>query len=115
MACTKYQKLTKARSQPEKKNKIIYFDSTGQPPPPEVSAYIKKINNTKSDTQKGQPFKIVVNKKKHQKGYSECGMYAIHFLVNMLSGKSWTSFNRGIIADAEMLQKRTHYFNLYKE
>lgn len=96
-----------------KKNKIIYFDSTGQPPPPEVQKYIEKINNSKQGDAK--PFKIIVNTKKHQTGYSECGMYAIHFLVNMLYGKSWTQFNKGIIPDAEMLHKRLYYFNSYKK
>lgn len=93
-----------------KKRKIVYFDSYGYPPPKEVNTFITRIQ----DSEKNKKYSILVNNKRHQQQYSECGMYAIHFLINMLMGVSWTSFNRHIISDTHMLQKRMEYFNHYK-
>ena len=91
------------------KKKIVYFDSYGRPPPTEVQSFIEKIQKKSPHT-----LKVVSNHKQHQQEYSECGMYAMHFLINMLSGVSWTAFNKTLIPDAKMLQKRMEYFNHYK-
>lgn len=91
-----------------RKKKIVYFDSYGYSPPPEVETFITKIQSKSRDK-----FKVVLNTKRHQQEYSECGMYAVHFLINMLSGVSWTKFNKALIPDSQMLKKRSEYFNRY--
>lgn len=59
-------------------NFIFYFDSTGDKPP----IYIKRlIDNIKSQIN----LTYYESNVKHQKGNSECGMYALYFIVTMIT------------------------------
>ena len=65
--------------------KIIFFlDSAGDPAPKEVKALVKRIR-------KQTPFKfrfVQNSPTEHQYGSSECGMYALYFIITMLTGKT---------------------------
>ena len=92
-----------------KKKYIIYFDSNGNPPPKEVKELITKI--TKQGKQIGIDFDVLINTLEHQKTESECGMYCLYFIIQMLTDKNKDSFLRNKIPDEEVFDLRKKYFN----
>ena len=55
--------------------------------------------------------KIYVNTMKHQFGHSECGMYSINFIEQMLKdNKYFTYLQKNRISDCEMSKMRKNYF-----
>ena len=65
-----------------KNKEIIYFDSNGNPPPKEVKELINNIE--KQGKQLGINFVVYENNISHQKSDSECGMYCLYFIIEML-------------------------------
>ena len=57
--------------------------------------------------------KLINNMKiKHQHGTSECGMYALFFIISLLTEKHNAQyFLKGRIKDSEVEQLRNIYFN----
>ena len=92
-----------------KKKYIIYFDSNGNPPPKEVKELITKI--TKQGKQIGIDFDVLINTLEHQKTESECGMYSLYFIIQMLKDKNKDYFLRNKIHDEEVFNLRKKYFN----
>jgi len=92
-----------------KKKYIIYFDSNGNPPPKEVKELITKI--TKQGKQIGIDFDVLINTLEHQKTESECGMYSLYFIIQMLKDKNKDYFLRNKIPDEEVFDLRKKYFN----
>jgi hypothetical protein len=92
-----------------KKKQIIYFDSNGNKVPKEIEKLIEKI--------KGQgkalniDFNVFNNKVKHQKTDSECGMYCLYFIIQMLKDKDIKYFLENNIDDEEVFRLRNNYFN----
>lgn len=82
-------------------NKIIFFlDSAGDPIPKEVMALVDRI-------QKQVDFKFHFEQSypmEHQYGSSECGMYALYFIITMLTGKT----SKGTMLDCN--RKKISYF-----
>ena len=92
-----------------KKNIILYFDRVGKNPPRQVTKLINMIKN--QGKQIGIDFKVHMNKKKHQKTDSECGMYSLYFIVQMLKDKDVEYFLKGKIPDEEVFELRDKFFN----
>jgi hypothetical protein len=88
---------------------IIYFDSNGNKPPKEVEKLIKKIVN--QGKQLGFDFNVFINKMRHQKGNSECGMYSLYFIIQMLKGTNKDYFLKRRIPDEDVYKLRDEYFN----
>lgn len=89
---------------------IFFFDSTGTPPPKEVKRLIDKIK------QQGKPlgitFRYIENKKHHQKKPTECGMYSLFMIVNLLrETMKPEDFIEDIFPDEQMEKFRKLYFN----
>jgi hypothetical protein len=63
------------------KKRLLYFDSLGNPPPEEIECLLEKIRTALDVT-------IVVNLITVQKSNSECGTYAIYFVLYMLQNGS---------------------------
>lgn len=63
---------------------IFYFDSVGMRPPKEITELIKRIKEQGKEL--GINFKYIRNKKEHQRGDSECGMYSLFFIITFLTG-----------------------------
>ena len=60
-------------------------------------------------------FKKYVSKKRHQFSESECGMYCLYFIVEMLKGKPFSKFNgKKKINDKYMIKLRKLWFNHLK-
>ena len=92
-------------------NYIFFFDSTGDRPQKEIREFIKTV--TQQGRSLGIRFKYHENRKQHQKRNTECGMYALFMIVNLIEGtRTPEEFMRGDrIPDSHMLEFRNEYFN----
>jgi hypothetical protein len=89
---------------------IFFFDSTGNPPPKEVKRLIKTI--TQQAKTVGIDMRYIQNNKHHQKKPTECGMYALFMIINLLRDKMEPEdFIVDIFPDEEMQKFRHRYFN----
>ena len=92
-------------------NYIFFFDSTGDRPQKEIREFVKTV--TQQGRALGIRFKYYENRKEHQKRNTECGMYALFMIVNLIEGtRTPEEFMRGDrIPDSHMLEFRKEYFN----
>lgn len=84
---------------------IYYFDSYGREPVDKVQELINKI------LEQAERMKIVMevkhNPKRFQTSGYECGMYAIHFIKEMIRGKLWDDIlNSSFMNDQTMVKLR---------
>jgi len=93
-----------------KKKMIVYFDSNGNIPPKEVKELIKTIVD--QGKQIGIDFKVMENTIEHQRTDSECGMYSLYFIIQMLKDKDVDYFLNNRIDDKEVFKMRNEYFNV---
>ena len=93
-----------------KKKYIIYFDSVGNYTPKQINKFIKNVKNQGNNM--NMKFKVFKNKLKHQRKDSECGMYCLHVIIELLKDKTNPSelLNKRI-TDEEMESYRKKYFN----
>jgi len=55
---------------------------------------------------------VYINKKKHQRGNSECGMYSLHTIIGLLDNEHDVNFFLNYdIPDKNMEKLRQIYFN----
>ncbi len=87
---------------------IYYFDSYGYKPGKEVNKLIQKIKKQGKKSKK--KFKYLFNDKSYQKKDAQCGMYAIHFIKEMLTGIPFQKFLKSGLSDKKMIDKRNEYF-----
>lgn len=59
---------------------IFYYDSVANPPPPEVVEFMDRVKKQVND----KKFKVKSNKIQKQFGNSECGIYSIIFMTQIL-------------------------------
>lgn len=95
---------------------FYYYDSNAQEP----SKYIIKLFNQiraqlktkKTRTKTGKEFKISINNNKHQFKNTECGMFSMNFIINMLKRKStFEKVCNSKTSDDEVFKLREKYFN----
>jgi hypothetical protein len=92
------------------KNKtIVYFDSNGDESSKEVKKLIKTIVD--QGKQLGIDFHVKENKIEHQRTNTECGMYCLYFIIQMLKDKDLSHFLNNRIDDKEVFKLRNEYFN----
>ena len=95
-----------------KSKMIYYFDSVGEKIPKQINKLCKKVQS--QATTLGIDMKIdEIYPHEHQKKDTECGVYSIYFVTNMIKSiKMWdTTFKKGKIGDDEMAEYRKVYFN----
>jgi hypothetical protein len=93
-----------------KKNGIYYFDSYGEPEPKEVKKLAERlIEQAKKLGKNNMVYKV--NDVRHQYRNSECGIYCINFIVEMLKGAEFNEFTKNKIDDTNMNKKRDFYFS----
>lgn len=93
-----------------KRRFIFYFNSTGEPIPREIAVLKKRIE--KQGEKYGIKFRFYQNTKEHQKEDTECGMYSLFFIINMLlDKKSINYFKKSHIPDEKMEEFRKIYFS----
>ncbi len=90
---------------------IIYFDSYGDPAPTEIRKFARKVQNQSINIDNGEKYKYLYNKMRHQYGNSECGIYSLYFIINLLKDTSKSFIDRRIL-DKKMENLRKRYFNI---
>ncbi len=94
-----------------KQSYMLFFDSTGDPPQEEIVKLMKKIQEQGEKI--GIKFTKYINTQNHQLEDTECGIYSIYILTELLQKKKTKEyFLSGRIPDEEMFQLRKKYFNL---
>ena len=94
-----------------KKGKIYYFDSNGIGPPNRVK---KLINRIKEQGEKiSIDFDYDYNTVEHQMEDTECGIYTLYFIIEMVKDRKWSEFidDNKVIPDEKMMELRNKYFN----
>jgi hypothetical protein len=86
------------------KSLITYYDSTASQPPEDIKYFINMVgiklgNHT-----------YEYNKKRHQYGGSECGMYSMNFLIESLKGKTLKDIEMKAITDREVNLLRNYLY-----
>ena len=93
-----------------KKKYIIYFDSVGNYTPSQINKFIKNVKNQGNNLD--LKFKVYKNKLKHQRKNSECGMYCLFVLIQLLQDKiTPEKLISKRIADEDMEKLRKKYYN----
>ena len=87
---------------------VGYFDSYGYKPPREVQKLMRRIQ--KQCEEMGRKCEVRSNDIRHQRKFSECGMYCIHFIVKMLEGGDFDHITKNIIDDDTMNSYRKLFF-----
>lgn len=87
---------------------IEYFDSVGNPPNKNIKRFINSIY--KFLKSRDTPYRYIYNNIQHQRKNSECGVYAIYFIVQRLLGYSFSDIKRRIIHDDSMSEFRKIIF-----
>ena len=90
---------------------VYFFNSTGETIPDEIDVLVKRI--IEQSKALGKELKFSQNApKQHQKGGSECGMYSLYFIINVLKGTVEPSFFKTkTIKDEEVQEFRKIIFN----
>jgi len=90
---------------------VYFFNSTGETIPDEIDVLVKRI--IEQSKKVGKELKFSQNApKQHQKGGSECGMYSLYFIINVLKGTVEPSFFKTkTIKDEEVQEFRKIFFN----
>ena len=90
---------------------IFFFDSNGDPAPSEVMALVNRIIDQGKDI--GMDIKFYQNNPlEHQRGDTECGMYSLYMIIELLTGsKTYEYFMKKRVPDKDVERFRHVYFN----
>jgi len=90
---------------------IMFFDSASGSVPKKITDFINSVKE--QGLKQNIVFKYIAGKKRHQSGGTECGVYSIHFIIQMLAqpDKAMQIFLYGKIPDKEVEKYRKIYFN----
>lgn len=95
---------------------IVYFDSAGNDIPKEIMVFVERIIKQGKENNPKHDFNFIKNYPvQHQKKNTECGMYSLYFIIQMLKNKSdYTPFldKKNKINDEKMEELRNDYFNI---
>jgi hypothetical protein len=90
------------------KSLITYYDSTASEPPEDIKYFINMVG-IKLNKLNGKNI-YEYNKKRHQYGGSECGMYSMNFIIESLKGKTIKDFQNKVITDREVNLLRNYLY-----
>ena len=92
-----------------KKNYIYYFDSNADTTPSEIDDFVNKVK------QQGKKlnidFKYSRNTTEHQKSNTECGMYVLFVITELLQNKMTPEMFKDRVPDKNMEHLRKIFFN----
>ena len=95
-----------------KKGYIFYFDSNGNPVPKEIKVLVDRV----IEQAKSLNITLVFDQnypKEHQYSNTECGMYSLYFIVQLLRETHTIDFFKNHrIKDKDMEKLRSEYFNI---
>lgn len=93
--------------------KLIYFcDSTGDEPPKEINDFAARIQEQGRAMSPPLNMRYEYNTRAHQRSNTECGMYCLYIIINMLEGKlNAGDIKSKRISDDFIEEYRKIYFN----
>ena len=92
---------------------IEHFDSVGSPPMRDINKFLTTIKNRINDDNllgQNKTATILINKKQHQRGNNDCGVYSLHYIIERLKGRTFDDITQTVIRDSEMNKRRLIYF-----
>lgn len=89
---------------------IYYFDSVKGDIPLEIETLLQKIKDQFYEIYPDKEMNVKFNDLQHQYGDTECGVYCIHFLTEMLNGKKFKAYVDSKLTDKQMEQFRNVFF-----
>jgi hypothetical protein len=122
------------------KYQIYFFDSVGKRPGSRIRNFINKIIKYMYHKIYGQKLKIndviklrdsgnlkdhelaknlekievKFNQNQHQFKDTECGVYSIYFILELLNGRNFNELSKNIVKDEQMNSFRGKYFRNYE-
>ena len=91
---------------------IYFFDSYGDKPPRRIKRFIKRVQ--KQSMVLGPEYATMINTKRHQRSESECGMYCLYFIIELLKETStFKELSTARIPDKYIKSLRKIYYNQY--
>jgi hypothetical protein len=95
------------------KKMIFFFDSAGDEAPKEVMTFVNRVIAQGQSLTPPIKFKFDQNyPNEHQYSTTECGMYSLYFIINMLEDKLTAQYLKNhVITDQMMMEYRKKYFN----
>lgn len=95
---------------------IYYYDSYGYAPPPEIFALMSRLSEQGKEIQAlhsplGNVFKNRYNNIRHQFKNSECGVYCLYFITQMLNENDFDKFIENGLNDDAVNRYRTYFFD----
>jgi len=91
------------------KQVVYFFDSYGSSPPSEVQILVERLQEQAQEL--GFELKYDYSKIRHQYENSECGVYSIYFIIQLLEGKkTFESMQKTRIPDKVVNDKRNYFF-----
>lgn len=93
-----------------KTNEIFFFDSAGDKIPKEIKHFVDRV--ILQGKQLSLNIRFEQNEKTHQHTSTECGMYALYFIINMLKDTITSKeIKTTRIPDKHVFRMRKRYFN----
>lgn len=92
-----------------KKPSIYYFDSVGDKPPKQVFSLVDRLQE-QYESLKNSSMDFLYNDIQHQFKDTECGIYCLHFISNMLKGGEFNKYTKNIKNDDYMEKYRNYFF-----
>jgi hypothetical protein len=89
---------------------VYYFDSYGTRPEKRVTNFMSKLAKHYEETYPEKKCDVRHAKTRHQRENSECGVYSINFILELLGGKSFDEIEKNVIPDKEVNKLRTKIF-----
>lgn len=95
-----------------KEHTICFFDSYGHEPPNEIKVLIDRLQKQASELAPPNNFEFTYNcnKTRHQFEHSECGVYSIYFVIQLLEKKKTFNELQSRIPDEFVNKKRKYFF-----
>jgi len=87
---------------------IYYFDSYGMEPPTEIDILMKRLQS--QGLSMNINMKLKNNTVRHQYKNSECGVYTLFFITELVQGNKFNNVIKSPIFDEEMNAKRKSFF-----
>jgi hypothetical protein len=88
---------------------IFYFDSNADPTPKQITQFIKKVRKQAKELNRN--LKYYRNSTEHQASDSECGMYVLFVIIQLLQNKMTPEMFKKRIPDKYMEDLRKVFFN----
>lgn len=92
-----------------KRKGIYYFDSYGMNPPDEIETLMIRLRN--QGKLLNLNMKLKHNQIRHQYKNSECGVYCLFFITQLLQGRTFEQLIKSPILDESMNSRRNFFFN----